>query len=158
MEIITRIIPLLPIPLQRLVKSKAFGYLIAAGTATVVDVLVYYIVLNKVLHKHDLVIKSVVLGAPGVSLASSYACGLFTNFTITKLFVFTDSDLRTRYQFIRFATVAIAVLFANYGLMKFLIDAIGIYPTVSRAISALSIGVLSFMIHRVFSFQIRDDE
>jgi putative flippase GtrA len=158
MEIISRIVPLLPAPLQKLIKSKAFGYLIAAGTATVVDVLVYFIILNKVLHKNDLVINSIVFGAPGVSLASSYACGLFTNFTITKLFVFTDSDLRTRYQFIRFVIVAIAVLFANYGFMKFLIDALGIYPTVSRAISALSIGVLSFMIHRVFSFQIRDDE
>lgn len=158
MELVFRLINILPAPLQKFIKSKAFGYLVAAGTATVVDVVVYYLVLNKVLHKTDLVLGSLALGAPGVSLATSYSCGLITNFTITKFFVFTDSDLRTRYQFFRFVIVAIAVLFANYGFMKFLIDAIGVFPTVARAISALSIGVLSFMIHKVFSFQIKDGE
>ena len=158
MVFVSKIISILPLPLQKLVKSKAFGYLIAAGTATIIDVLVYYLVLNKLLHKNDLVVGSIVLGAPGVSLATSYSCGLITNFTITKLFVFTDSDLRTRHQFFRFVIVAIAVLFANYGFMKFLIDALGLYPTLSRAISALSIGVLSFMIHKAFSFQIKEGE
>jgi len=158
MHVISKAIQLLPQPLQKLLKLKAMRYLIAAGIATVIDVLVYYLFLNKILHKYDLEINSIKLGAPGVSLAISYTCGLITNFTITKLFVFKESDLRTRHQFFRFTIVALAVLFANYGFMKFLIDALGFYPTIARAVSALIIGMLSFIIHKAFSFQIKEGE
>lgn len=158
MNVITNIYNLLPSYIIKLLKLKALRYLIAAGIATIVDITVYYLVLNKVLQKNDLHIGTIILGAPGVSLAVSYSCGLITNFSITKLFVFKESDLRTRYQFFRFAIVALAVLFANYGFMKFLIDALNLYPTLSRAISAICIGVLSFIIHKAFSFQIKNNE
>jgi len=46
------------------------------------------------------------------------------------------------------------VLVANYFFMYFLINVLGWYPTLSRAVSAITIGVFSFVAHRVFSFKI----
>jgi putative flippase GtrA len=120
-----------------------------------VDVTVYFITFNFILRKQDIpLIDPIVLTAPIASLAVSYSCGLMTNFLITKYMVFTESDLRGRHQLARYILVALLILLLNYLFMKFLIFILGWYPTVSRIVSALSIGVLSFTIHKFYSFRV----
>ena len=133
---------------------RAIRYFFAAGAATVVDVLVYYLVLNKFLHQKSLDFLGLyIFKAPTVSLITSYSAGLLTNFTLTKLFVFTESEGATRWQLLRFSSVAFTVLIANYFFMYFLINYLGWYPTISRAISAITIGFFSFAAHKFFSFK-----
>ena len=136
-------------------RNKVLRYFFAAGFATVVDVFIYFVMLHFVLKKQDFALAAgYVVGAPSISLIVSYSCGLVTNFTITKYFVFAESELRSRTQFGRFVLVAAVVLVANYFFMNFLIKVVGIFPTPSRAISALTIGVFSFLAHKVFSFKV----
>lgn len=160
-----------PFP-RKLLRMKAVRYLFAAGTATVVDITLFAFMFNVVLQQNDILLGFINLGAPGISLAVSYSVGLVVNFTITKYFVFTQSDLKTKHQFFRFSIVALAVLFANYGFMKILIELfkymesgnmlpqffIGHTPILARAVSAMCIGVLSFMIHKVFSFNVKTEK
>lgn len=136
---------------------KVFRYFIAAGVATVVDICMYFIMYNYVLKKQPVPLPGFVMQAPTVSLMVSYGCGLITNFSITKFFVFHESTLRTRWQFLRFASVAFFVLGLNYLAMTFLIRQLMWYPTISRTCSALSIGVLSFLMHKSFSFKVKKD-
>jgi putative flippase GtrA len=139
----------------KLYNSKAVRYLITAGVATVVDVAVYFIVFNFLFRKIDLHIGGVVIGAPSASLALSFSCGLFTNFMLTRNFVFKESEVKSSVQFGRFVLVAVAVFFSNYYLMNFLIKVLDWYPTIARGFSAVTIGVLSFMTHKAFSFKIK---
>lgn len=141
--------------IQKIYHSKVFRYFIAAGVATVVDISVYFVMFNYILKKLPVPFAGLEFQAPTVALAVSYSCGLVTNFTITKLFVFHESTMRTRYQFLRFAGVAFFILGLNYLLMTFLIRQLDWFPTVARTFSALSIGVLSFTIHKSFSFKVR---
>jgi putative flippase GtrA len=53
----------------------------------------------------------------------------------------------------RYLLVALLILILNYLLMSFLIKFLEWYPTIARICSALSIGALSFIIHKVFSFR-----
>lgn len=140
--------------IHELYHNKVLRYFFAAGTATLVDVFVYFMMLHYVLEKQNVTINALVIGAPSISLMVSYSCGLVTNFSITKYFVFAESELRGRSQFGRFVLVALIVLIANYFFMNFLIKVVGIYPTPSRAISALTIGVFSFVAHKLFSFKV----
>ncbi len=93
--------------------SKVFRYFIAAGIATVVDIIVYFVMYNYVLQKRLVPAFGFNFTAPTVSLATSYSCGLITNFLITKFFVFHESTMRTRWQFVRFASVAFMILGLN---------------------------------------------
>ena len=137
-----------------LLKSKVLRYFFSAGTATCVDVGVYFISFNYLFRKVDMDLAGLfVLSAPTASLILSYSAGLLTNFTITRLIVFNESELKTRTQFFRFVLVAILVLGMNWVLMRWLIRGLEWFPTVARAFSALSIGVFSFMIHKSFSFR-----
>mgnify|MGYP006192543295 CR=1 FL=1 len=66
-----------------LLRNKVVRYFFSAGTATVVDVSVYFTTYNYILRKTDIpFIGPFVLTAPMLSLVISYSCGLFTNFFI----------------------------------------------------------------------------
>lgn len=141
--------------IKKIYHNKVFRYFIAAGLATVVDISVYFVMFNFILKKVAVPVLGFEFQAPTVSLAVSYSCGLVTNFSITKFFVFHESTMKTRYQLIRFVGVAVMILGMNYLLMTFLIRELGWFPTVARTFSALSIGVLSFTLHKTFSFKVK---
>ncbi len=134
-------------------------YFFTAITATSVDVFAYFLTYNYVIRKNDFHIADhFTIGAPTVALMISFCFGLVTNFTLTRKFVFTESDLRVRHQLMRYTAVALGALVMNYFLMNFLIREFQWYPTLSRAAAAVSVGVISFMVHKTFSFTIKNEE
>lgn len=142
--------------LKGIFNSKIFRYLISAGLATWVDVIVYFLAYNYLYQKTDIVFGGgIVIASTTASLVMSYTAGLLTNFMLTKWLVFSDSELQTHQQLFRYVLVAILVLALNWMLMRFLIIRLAWYPTISRAVSALLIGFLSFSIHKVFSFKVK---
>ena len=136
-------------------QQRVVRYFFAAATATVVDVFVFWFVFNKVLHQnnHDL-LGMMVLKAPTLSLICGFSCGLITKFTITKFFVFNQSEAKTRWQLLRFIMVAVVVLVCNYYFMWFLTAQLKWYATISRAVSAVTVGIFSFTAHKFFSFKL----
>lgn len=140
--------------LQKLLSTRIFRYFISAGLATWVDVVVYFLAFNYLYEKTDIVFaKGVVVASTTASLIMSYTAGLITNFTLTKMLVFKESDLQTHKQLFRYVLVALLVLALNWVLMRFLIRSLDWYPTLARGASAVLVGVLSFSIHKVFSFR-----
>lgn len=136
-------------------QQRVVRYFFAAATATIVDVFVFWLVFNKILHQqnHD-IFGMMVLKAPTLSLICGFSCGLLTNFTITKFFVFNHSEAKTRWQLFRFILVALVVLVCNYYFMWFLTAQLHWFATISRAVSAVTIGVFSFTAHKFFSFKL----
>lgn len=140
-------------------QSKVLRYFLSAGVATLVDVSMYFIAFDYIYEKIDIqVFNSFTISAATASLLLSYTMGLITNFLITKFLVFHESDLETHKQLFRYVLVAILVLVLNYLLMRFLIRNLEWFPTVARAVSAISIGVLSFIIHKTFSFRVSKEK
>lgn len=145
--------------IQKVLHSKVFRYFISAGIATVVDVSVFYLSFTYLFKKQPFSFtEHLVFAAPTLSLVLSTTCGVTTNFLITKIFVFHESTLKTHKQVFRYVMVALFVLGLNYMLMTSLIKQLEWYPTLARTFSALSIGVLSFLIHKYFSFRINNKD
>jgi putative flippase GtrA len=140
---------------RRAYESKLVRYIFSGGTSTGVDMVSYYIAYNYLLKKEHLVIGNATIGAHIAALCISYSLGLITNFLITRYFVFTESTLRKREQFIRYILVAIIVFAGNYFMMKILVEVCDVWPTVARAIAAATIAFLSFRLHKVFTFKVK---
>ncbi|MBL0343523.1 MAG: GtrA family protein [Bacteroidetes bacterium] len=140
---------------RKILDNKIIRYFFSAGTATAVDISVYFVAFNFIYQKQDIhIFKFTVLSAPTASLILSYTCGLITNFLITKYLVFKESDLRGIHQLLRYILVALFILILNYFFMSFLIKTLDWFPTLARIVSALSIGILSFVIHKFYSFKV----
>lgn len=145
--------------LNSLFRLKVFRYFISAGVATWVDICVYYIAFNYIYEKTDINISGIyTISAPTASLILSYTLGLITNFVITKYLVFSESELETYKQLFRYVLVALVVLVFNYLLMSFLIRILDWFPTISRAVSAITVGIMSFVVHRNFSFSTKNNK
>jgi putative flippase GtrA len=144
---------------KKVLRLKVVRYFFAAATATLVDIWVYFVAFNYIYDKQNINFLGIyTFAAPTASLMLSYTCGLITNFFITKFLVFTDSDLKTWQQFLRFVLVALGVLLLNYFVMTFLISQLNWFPTIARAVSAISIGGLSFVVHKTFSFKVTNTD
>ena len=115
------------------------SYLFTGGAATVVDVLVFSILIESGLWYVS-------------ALCISYFLGLSTNFWLSRRFVFGIYWKNWFLQYAVFATVALNSLLANLGLLQLLIDEVGLAPTTARLISAACVALLSFTGHKLYSF------
>lgn len=135
-------------------QHKGVRYIISGGTATGVDVISFFIIFNYILIKNDLIIGRLHIGAHIASLCISFSLGLITNFLITKYFVFKESNIRGREQFLRYILVAVITFVGNYFMMKILVEVFNIWPTLARLIAVGTIALLSFKLHKVFTFKV----
>ena len=142
--------------LQPILQNNIFRYFVSAGLATWVDITVYFLAYNYLYQKMDFeVFDAYTISAATASLFLSYTFGLLTNFLITRYLVFSESELEFHKQLFRYVLVALLVLALNWGFMRILIRELEWVPTIARAVCALVIGKLSFVIHKTFSFKVR---
>ncbi len=140
----------------RIINNKVVRFFLSAGVATLVDVLIYFTVINYVLNYQRVYIGTYGASAHNFTLCISYSCGVIVNFLLTKYAVFNESNIAGRKQFRRFALIAFLGFFANYGLLRLFVEVFDFYPTPSRIASALSLGVASYYVHKLFTFKIKE--
>ncbi len=135
--------------------NKVVRYIFSGGTATAVDVSTFFIMYNYVLHQQAFVYEHIDIAAHILALCVSFSFGLVTNFLITKYFVFSESNIRGREQFVRYLLVALITFVGNYFMMKLLVEVFNVWPTVARLIAVAIIAFLSFRLHKVFTFKVK---
>ncbi len=140
---------------KKAMEHKGVRYIISGGTATGIDVISFFIMFNYILNKENLQLGHMQVGAHIASLCVSFTLGLITNFLITKYFVFNESNIRGREQFVRYVLVAAITFVGNYFMMKLLVDVFAIWPTLARLIAVGTIAVLSYRLHKVFTFKVK---
>jgi putative flippase GtrA len=133
---------------QRLAKNQVLRFVFSAGIGFLVDISAFYLLFHNLLTQHTYKIFSFTLRNFTVSL------GVVVNFLITRYMVFNESTSKPSKQFFRFALVAIVGFFANWGVVKFLVEVVGMYPPVARPLAAMSLFFASFFIHKAFSFSL----
>lgn len=141
--------------LQRLLQLQLVRYIIAAGTAFTVDITVYFIALHFFITDQSIMLfgNVIQLRAAMLSLVVSFTCGLFTNYYMSKLFVFKSIENNNRKNFMRFVVVALVTFVGNYFLMRFFLEIAHFYPTPARFVAACIFSMFSFGMHKFFSFK-----
>ncbi len=135
-------------------QSQVVRFIFSAGMGFLVDVTAFYLLYHNFLVQRTYRVFSVPLRNFTVSLAISFFLGVVVNFLFTRYIVFNESHSKPAKQFFRFVFVAVIGFFANWGIVKFLVQVAGIYPPVARPLAALSLFFASFFIHKVFSFSL----
>lgn len=141
---------------NKLVQNKVVRFFLSAGIAFLVDVSIYFVTITFIFKNQPVQIYSKQVSAHSFCLFISYSCGVVTNFLLTKYAVFSESTLASRKQFFRFVLIATIGFFANYGLLRFFVEVWNVIPTLARIISALSLGLVSYFVHKLFTFRIKN--
>lgn len=143
--------------LKKLLKNQVVLFFLSTGVGFVVDAIVYYWMYNDVFHHQRFKFVGVSITGDVLSLIISYTCNIICNFLLTKYFVFAHSKLAPRNQFMRFALVAFVGFFANLVLLRLFVSVFKMFPPLARIIAALSLGIVSYFVHKFFSFNIKKE-
>lgn len=139
-------------PVSRWVPQATFRYLVTGGTTAFMGVLVYFLVYNFVLHQQGFQLPFLFISGPIAALLIELCITFPMGFLLNKYLVFTESDLKGRIQLFRYGTIVAVNIFLNYALIKLMVEAAHIYPTVSKFFTTLIIAVFSYFSQKNYSF------
>lgn len=146
---------------QSLQNVQLFRYLVAAVSATLTDIILFFLLFNFVFVQvhYDLLLAR--FDNKFICIAISYTAGVLVNFFISRFYVFPDAQGRKRWQLVRFVLVGSVVFVGNFLMLEFLFYAIPQVVTLppkllsllARGLAAVVVSVLSFSLHKVFTFK-----
>jgi len=139
---------------QKLFKNQVARFILSAGVGFLVDISAFYLFFHNLFTQKNYTVLSFTVRNFSLSLAISFFLGVLVNFLITKYLVFTESTSSPYKQFFRFIAVAIVGFFANWGVIKFFVLSLNMYPPVARILAALSLFFASFFVHKFFFIQL----
>lgn len=155
-KLITALVDLFYPLFKRLMPLKTYRYMVCGGGNLLFDIFLYFVMYNFVLLKKDLDLGLVVISPHIAAFLIVFPITFFTGFLLNKYIAFGESNLRGRIQLYRYALVVAGAILLNYLLLKFFVEIMGFYPTVSKIIvTAISV-IYSYTLQNRFTFKVRD--
>jgi putative flippase GtrA len=145
-------------PFARLMPLQTFRYLACGGGNTLLDILLYYIMYNFVLHQQDVHLPSLTISSPIAALFMAMSITFPTGFLLSKYIVFSESNLRGRIQLFRYFMQVAACLLLNYLFMKLFVEYLHIYPTISKIFTTFFVVCFSYLTQKKFTFKVKSEK
>ncbi len=163
-QIIAKIIDFFYHPFQKWMPKQLFTYGMCGGGNMVLDWVLYFLVYNFVIG-HELItihlslplysstpLLPITMTPHIASLCIVFPITLVTGFLLNKYVTFTQSDLRTAKQFIRYCLIVAVNLAINYWGLKLCVEVWGWYPTPSKMLITVITVIISFICQKYFTF------
>jgi len=141
---------------KRVFTLQTYRYAVCGGSNLVLDTVLYFFFYQFIFDKQNVDLGFVVLSSHIASLFLVFPITFITGFLLNKLIVFSESDLSTRNQLVRYLMVGLGAILISYAAMKFFVDFLGFYPTVSRFMTIIISVMYSYLLQSRFSFRERD--
>jgi putative flippase GtrA len=140
-------------PFAKLMPLQTFRYLACGGGNTVLDIFLYWVSYNIILHQQTVYLPFITIGAHIAALFMSLAVTFPTGFFLSKYIVFTESNLRGRVQLMRYFLLVSICICLNYGFMKLFVEQFHIYPTFAKILTTLFVVSFSYLTQKKFTFR-----
>jgi putative flippase GtrA len=145
-------------PFARLMPLQTFRYLACGGGNTLLDIVLYYIMYNFVLHQQPIHLPSLTISSPIAALFMAMSITFPTGFLLSKYIVFSESNLRGRIQLFRYIVQVAACLLLNYLFMKLFVEYLHIYPTISKILTTFFVVCFSYLTQKKFTFKVKSEK
>lgn len=152
-ETIIRIIDWFYFPFLRFIPIEIFRYGTTGGANTLFDLLLYFIFYRFVLDMQIVEFGFVAISAHIAAFLLVFPITFTTGFLLAKYVTFTASELRGKIQLFRYGVTVAGAILLNYIFLKFFVEYVGLYATLSKAITTLIVIIYSYMFQRHFSFK-----
>lgn len=140
-------------PFNRLMPLQTFRYAACGGANTVLDIVMYAIAYNFILHKQDLNLGFIVFKPHIASIIISFCVSFPTGFFLMRNIVFTQSTLQGRVQLWRYFVLVMVCLFLNYVFIKLFVEQFHIYPTISKVLTTIIVVSFSYLTQKNYTFK-----
>jgi putative flippase GtrA len=142
-------------PFKKYISLHNFRYLATGGSAFVLGYIAYYLAYKFVFSTEEVTFGLLTLKRETAALAVDFAIVIPYSFILNRYVVFTHSEVRGRIQLFRFLNLQFINMLLNFFLLKFFVEILQIYPTVSRLIISILIAILSYLYQHYFTFSVK---
>jgi len=144
-------------PFKRLMPVRTFRYAVCGGSNMLLDIFIYYISYNFILHKQIFALGFIAFKPHIAALWMAFFISFPVGFLLSKYIVFNTSQLRGRIQLFRYLLIVAVNLILNYAFLKVMVEYMNFYPTIAKIFTASIIVTFSFLSQKHFTFRERKE-
>ena len=152
-DFIVRIVDLFYPWFSRFLSRETFLYLVCGGGNMVLDLLLYFISYNFILHKQILDLGFIAISPHITAFIISFCITFPLGFLLAKYITFSQSDLRGHVQLFRYGLTVFMCILMNYVFLKLFVEQFHWYPTVSKAVATVIIAIYSYLSQKHYTFR-----
>lgn len=150
---IIRVIDFFYFPFLRFIPLEIFRYGVTGGVNTAFDIFLYFIFYRYILDRQILELGFVAISPHIAAFLLVFPITFTTGFILAKYVTFTASELRGRIQLFRYGVTVSAAILLNYVFLKFFVEYVGLYATLSKSLTTIIVVAFSYLSQRYFSFK-----
>jgi putative flippase GtrA len=150
---ISNVIDIFYPPFRKYMTLQFFRYGVTGAANLVFDWVLYFFIYNYVLHQNMLALGFVTLSSHIATFVIKFPIVFFSGFLLQKYVTFSYSELRGRIQLFRYLVVFLINLLVNYIGLKFLVDGLGFYPSLSNMGISIVTVIISYFSQKKFTFK-----
>lgn len=154
-DLIIRIVDLFYPWFSRFLSRETFLYLVCGGGNMVLDLVLYFISYNFILHKQILDLGFVAISPHITAFIIAFCITFPLGFLLAKYITFSQSDLRGHIQLIRYGVTVVVCILMNYVFLKLFVEYFHWYPTISKAVATVIIAIYSYLSQKHYTFRIK---
>jgi len=141
------------LPFRKFIPLQTFRYIACGGGNTFLDIFLFFISYNFILHKQVVHIGSIAVSPHIMAFIISFAVSFPSGFYLNRNIVFTGSTLKGRVQLFRYLLLVIICIVLNYVFIKLFVEHFHIYPTVAKIFTTFIVISFSYITQRNFTFK-----
>ncbi|MEO6960530.1 MAG: GtrA family protein [Puia sp.] len=140
-------------PFRKLMPIQTFRYAACGGTNTLLDIFIFFISYNYILHKQVLHVGFLAFKPYVAAFMMSFLVSFPTGFLLNRYVVFPGSSLHGRVQLFRYFLLVVICILLNYVFIRLFVEEFHIYPTVGKIITTGIVVVFSYLAQKNFTFK-----
>ena len=138
---------------SRFLSRETFLYLVCGGGNMVLDLFLYFISYNFILHKQILDLGFVAISPHITAFLISFSITFPLGFLLSKYITFSQSVIKGSIQLFRYGVTVFMCIFLNYVFLKLFVEQFHWYPTISKAIATVIIAIYSYLSQKHYTFR-----
>jgi putative flippase GtrA len=140
-------------PFLRFIPLEIFRYGVTGGVNTAFDIFLYFIFYRYILDRQILELGFVAISPHIAAFLLVFPVTFTTGFILAKYVTFTASEIRGKIQLFRYGVTVSAAILLNYVFLKFFVEYLGLYATLSKGLTTIIVVAFSYLSQRYFSFK-----
>jgi putative flippase GtrA len=142
---------------KKLMPLQTFRYAACGGGNTILDITIFIVVHDILLHKQALHITQHFIVSPYIAAFLFSFCITFPlGFYLNRYVVFQEAKSAKNEQLVKYFAVVMFCLVLNYGFMKFFVEVVGWDAKFSKVITTVFLVAFSYFSQKHFTFKLDD--
>ena len=140
-------------PFKNHIPPETFRYAATGGFNTALDIFLYFFFYHFILHKEIIDLGFIAVSPHIAAFIFVFPITFTTGFLFAKYITFTNSTIKGRIQLFRYGLTVAGAILLNYIFLKFLVEHLFIWPTISKIITTVIVVAYSYFVQRFFTFK-----